>query len=58
MYQETITVLMGHIEIRERADITDEQTKSTREAIEGAAPKAKLSSLKRLGKIVSQTDVI
>ena len=49
---------MGHIEIRERADITDEQTKSTREAIEGAAPKAKLSSLKRLGKIVSQTDVI
>ncbi|XP_019861438.1 PREDICTED: uncharacterized protein LOC100634093 isoform X2 [Amphimedon queenslandica] len=56
MYQETITVLMGHIEIRERADVTDEQTKSTREAIEGAAPKTKSSSLKRLGKIVSQTD--
>ena len=50
---------MGHVEIRDRADVTDEQTKSTREAIEGAAPKTarKSSSLKRLGTIVSQTDV-
>ena len=57
MFQETINVLLSYFEICEKANVSEEQTQSTKEAIEGATPKGKANSLKRLGTIESQTNV-
>lgn len=59
IYQETINTLLNYDEIRSKADINDEQTRSVQQALDTAQPKAKTGrhTLQRVPTVESQSEV-